>query len=85
MGKTFHILEKDYIWYQTIAAALQSTKPTAWLQLSEGSILALCKERRVYKIVESIKYKLRARRVGAEWYKICTNSNLALHNCVSVP
>jgi hypothetical protein len=30
-----------------------------------------------------MKYKLPAKRVGAEWYKICTNSNLALHNCVS--
>jgi hypothetical protein len=29
MGKTFHILEKDFICYQGITAALQATKPTA--------------------------------------------------------
>ncbi len=63
----------------------QSTKPTAEAQLSEGSILALCKEGRIYRIVGRMKYELRAERLGAEWYKICTNSYLGLHNCVSVP
>jgi hypothetical protein len=29
MGKTFHILEEEFIWYQTIAAAFQSKKPSA--------------------------------------------------------
>jgi hypothetical protein len=85
MGKTFHILEKDFIWYQTITAALQSKKPhSGGFSFLKGSILALCKERRVYRTVGSMKFKLQAKRVGAEWYKICTKGYLVLYNCVSV-
>jgi hypothetical protein len=62
----------------------RARNPQRRLQLSEGLDLALCKERRVYRTVGSMKYKHRAKRFGADWYKICTKGYLVLHNCVSV-
>jgi hypothetical protein len=85
MGKTFHILEKDFIWYHGVTAGLQDTKPTVRLQRSERPILELLQEGRVYRVEGSMKYKFRAKRLGTEWYKICTKSYFTSPKCVSVP